>query len=369
MLSIAMITYVYSSTHSAIYTSLVTALFYLPVLFFSPLFGKVVDTRNRKDLLLGSLVAEAVLCTMLFLSIYSDLYTIPVSFISVFAISSFGTLVSISRGSIIPLTVSREQLTVANSLQQMTTQLTSIVGYLFGGALLLLLHTAGILLLILILFLLSSVMISLIRISSPVAEGGRGIIEGLKYVFRNKLFSELTIVLAVLNFTASAMLLLPVIMSYDIYHSGSTGYAAILVSVSAGNIAGSYLSTRFNLRRRTGLAILGANLLDALLLFLFSGTSMLAAGVPIAAVIGIGEGAGAVSFISLIQTRTPAERLGSVLGSMSTVLMAGVSLSMISSGFLVSQFGVRNVYIIFSILLLIVSLAGMGMKELRRASY
>jgi len=370
MLSITMITFIYSITHSPVLTGLMTAVFYIPVFLFSPFFGSVADNNDRKKLLFTSLIAEFALCTALYLSVSLNFFVLPASYISVFLISTFGVLVSISRGSLIPLTVSREELTVANSLQQTTTQLTMIFGNLLGGFLFVILRTPGILLLILIAFLISAAVISSMKVQSPKATGGkRRSLDGLKYVFRKRLFAELTVILSILNFTAAAMLFLPVLMSYNVFHTGKEGFAWILVALGAGTISGNFLCTKINARKRTGLLIISANLFDALLYFLFAQNSIFYLALPIAAAVGLVEGTAMVPFVSLVQSKTPAERLGSVLGGMNMVLLGGGSLSMISSGFLVSVFGVRNVYIIFAALLLAISLVGLGMKELRQAAY
>ncbi len=145
LLSIAMLWFVYGVlTHNVMYAGLIAAAYYAPTFLFAPVFGKIADGYNRKKVMIAATLSEMTFAILLYLSITFDVFVLQTSFIAVFSIASFGFLVSISRSSSIPLTVPKDELTAANSLQQATTQLTRIFGFLAGGALLLLLGIRGI---------------------------------------------------------------------------------------------------------------------------------------------------------------------------------------------------------------------------------
>ncbi|MEM3852610.1 MAG: MFS transporter, partial [Methanomassiliicoccales archaeon] len=343
--------------------------FYIPVFLFAPFFGRVIDNNDRKHLIIFASVMETCFGLLLYASLALHALVLPISFASVFGISTFGFLISTSRGSLIPLTVEKNEITTANSLQQLTTQSTMIFGYLLGGTLYFLLRTGGVVLLDIGAFIASASILSTLKVTSPAAERRRRSLDGVRYIFGNKLYAETTILLAISNFTAAGMTFLPLIMSYDVFHTGRLGYVAVLVTVGVGTMAGNYLCTRIDVRRRTGLLLITANLLDGFFYLFFGTSNRLPVDIVLAFLIGITEGVAAVPFIALLQSKIPAERLGSVLSAMSMFLLAGASASLLSSGFFVDLFGVRNVYIIFASLLLAVSLAGAAMKDLRGASY
>ena len=140
-------------------------------------------------------------------------------------------------------------------------------------------------------------------------------------------------------------------------------------AAAAGTVAGNYIVTKFNPGSRVGKILIISNTVDAFLyiLFAYSGNALLAVAVSV--VIGFVEGISIVPFVTLIQARTPNERLGSVLAALSLLLLGSASLSMMASGLLVDVMGVQGVYLFFALLMLVTCAAATNMKELRNASY
>jgi hypothetical protein len=267
--------------------------------------------------------------------------------------------------------VSKEELTSANSLQQSTTQFSRIFGYAAGGILLLLLgRTSGIVLLVVVTFIASAIAFSTMSFTSPVAEGkSRRSADGLKYIAGNRLFLEITAFLTIVNFTGAGMIFLPAFMSQDVFRTGETGYASIMVALALGTIAGNYLVTVIKVRGIVGKIMLLSIIANAALYVVFAYSGDLINALAVTLIIGLVEGISAVPFVSLLQARTPPDRMGSVLAGVSMLLLGGASLSMILSGELVTILGVRYVYLLFAALLAVITVVGFNMKELRKASY
>ena len=371
LLSIAMIWFVYGIlTHNPLYAGLITAFYYIPNFIFAPYFGRIVDTYSRKKVMIVATLMQFIFAIMLYASVALKFMILDFSFISVFAIATFGMLVSISRSSSIPLAVPREELTAANSLQQATTQLTRIFGYAAGGVLLLLVSIKGIIAIEIAIFLFSSLILSMMKIrSSPENNRRKSSLDGFRYIRNEKLFFEIVIFLSIVNFTGAGMTVLPAIMSRTVFSSGSSLFVSILVSLAIGTVAGNYAVTRFRIGLVAGKILIATNAIDALLYVLFAYSPSPLFATAAAAAIGFVEGISIVPFVTLIQAKTPNDRLGSVLAALSMLLLGSASLSMISSGFLVSLVGVKAVYILFAIVLVVMSAVGMNMKELRNASY
>ncbi len=371
LLSIAMLWFIYGVlTHNVLYAGLIAAAYYAPTFLFAPLFGKVADSYNRKHVMIAATLAEMAFAVLLYFSIALKLFVLQTSFIAVFSIASFGFLVSISRSSSIPLTVPKEELTAANSLQQATTQLTRIFGFLAGGVMLLAIGIRGIVLLEVALFIISAGMFVGMNLSEQKRDSRkRSGFDGLRYIRNNRLMMEASIFLSVVNFTGAGMIVLPAIMAKTVFRSGPGVFASILVFLAAGTVAGNYIVTKFNPGSKVGRILIISNTVDAFLyiLFAYSGSEFLA--VAISVVIGFVEGISIVPFVTLVQARTPNERLGSVLAALSLLLLGSASLSMLSSGFLVLLLGVQGVYLLFAVLMLAMCAAATNMRELRNASY
>jgi MFS family permease len=371
LLSVAMIWFVYGIlTHNPLYAGLITAFYYIPNFIFAPYFGKIVDTHSRKKVMITATLLQFAFAVMLYASVVLKFMVLDFSFISVFAIATFGMLVSISRSSSIPLAVPKEALTAANSLQQATTQLTRVLGYAAGGVLLLLISIKGIIAIEIVIFLISSLILSMMKIrNNPESSRRKSGLDGFRYIRNERLFFEIVVFLSIVNFTGAGMTVLPAIMSRTVFRSGSSLFVSILVALAIGTIAGNYIVTRFRVGLIAGKILIAANLIDALLyvLFAYSPTPLFATAA--AAGIGFVEGISIVPFVTLIQAKTPNDRLGGVLAALSMILLGSASLSMISSGFLVSLVGVRTVYILFALVMVIMSVVAINMKELRNASY
>lgn len=370
LLSVAMIAFAYTLTGSSLYAGLVAAAFYIPIFLFAPLFGSIVDNNDRKRLMVVASLLQALFGLILYFSLAEGFMVIALTFISVFLISTFGLVVSISRTSSIPLTVAREELTSANSLQQTTSQFSRIFGYAAGGVLFVLLgQTQGIVLLVVGTSFISAAFFATMKFDSPVAEGkSRKSLDGLKYVRKDSLFFEITVFLTIVNFTGAGMILLPEFMSNDIFHTGSAGYALILVVLAIGTILGNYIVTMFRARQMVGKIMIASILANAVLYILFAFSSFYVA-LGFTFVIGIVEGISSVPFIALLQARTPADWMGSVIAAVSMLLLGGASASMLISGGLVAILGVQMVYVLFALLLFAIAAAGFAMKELREAAY
>lgn len=370
LLSVAMIAFAYTLTGSSLYAGLVAAAFYIPIFLFAPLFGSIVDNNDRKRLMVVASLLQALFGLILYFSLAEGFMVIALTFISVFLISTFGLVVSISRTSSIPLTVAREELTSANSLQQTTSQFSRIFGYAAGGVLFVLLgQTQGIVLLVVGTSFISAAFFATMKFDSPVAEGkSRKSLDGLKYVRKDSLFFEITVFLTIVNFTGAGMILLPEFMSNDIFHTGSAGYALILVVLAIGTILGNYIVTMFRARQMVGKIMIASILANAVLYILFAFSSFYVA-LGFTFVIGIVEGISSVPFIALLQARTPGDWMGSVIAAVSMLLLGGASASMLISGGLVAILGVQMVYVLFALLLFAIAAAGFAMKELREAAY
>ncbi len=371
LLSAAMIAFVFTLTGSGFDTGLITAAFYVPIFLFAPYFGRIVDNNDRKKLMILATLLEVVSGLALYFSILMGTAVLPMAFVCVFAISTFGLLVSVCRSSVIPVLVSENELATANSLQQTTSQLSRIFGYALGLAgFVLIRDTAGIVLVVVAAFLASVLFFAFMRFVSPIAHGrSRRSADGLKYIAGNRLFLEISIFLTVANFTGAGMIFLPAIMSNDILGAGNAGFALILVALAAGTIAGNYVVTLVKVRRIVGKIMILSIAANAALYVAFAFSAYISYAIAVTFIIGIVEGISSVPFIALLQAKTPPERMGSVLAGMSMLLLGGGSVSMVLSGGLVETLGVQRVYIIFAILLAAVAALGSTVKGLREASY
>lgn len=167
--------------------------------------------------------------------------------------------------------------------------------------------------------------------------------------------------LAALSAGATSALL--VVLATDSLRLDAGGYGFMLAAIGVGAVVGPVLVNRAIRGRPTPAHVFGPFLLRGVVDIVLATV----AAVPVALVAlvayGVGTSAGAVTFTSFLQLRTPAAARGRVLAGFDLLWQLGRLVSLIIGGLAADQFGVRAVYAIGGVLL--IAAAAVGWRGLR----
>lgn len=187
---------------------------FLPYLLFGLPIGAVVDRMDRKRIMVLSDLAQTLVIASIPL-LYA-LGMLPVAWIYAagFISSVLWIFFNTAEFSAVPSLVKRDDLTAANSYLQGSYSAATVAGPLAAGVIVALFPISTVFVLDSITFLLSALLVS--RVRTRFERDGddkqdRGVLDGLRFVWRNPLLRALCLVMAVANcigYTVYAQLVL-----------------------------------------------------------------------------------------------------------------------------------------------------------------
>lgn len=248
---------VFKLTGSATNLALTTAAEFVPYLLFGLLLGAVVDRFDRKRLMLGSDIAQALVIAVIPVLAIGGLLRVEDIYAVTFVQSTLGIIFNCGEFAAIPSLVGERELVTANARIMATNNVGQILGPALAGALVAFVPVADLLFVDAGSFLVSSGCLALIRCSfNATAPAGRpagsairallaDVREGLAYVWSNPVLRSISIMMALINFvatTANSQLVLFARRALDatnpeigfLYAAGAVGIVA--VSLVAGPI-------------------------------------------------------------------------------------------------------------------------------------
>ena len=128
-------------THSGFILSLYSLCLLVPIIITGPVAGVYVDRINRKLIIAGSDLICGILFLLLCLLTFFNVFPLPSLFIITILISFFFSFFNPAVNAVLPSIVHDDDLLRANSITQMTTQLSFVIGAAVSG---LLYHKIGI---------------------------------------------------------------------------------------------------------------------------------------------------------------------------------------------------------------------------------
>lgn len=241
--------------------------------------------------------------------------------------------------SLIPLLVSKEQLTRANSLIQTTQQFSVVVGPILAGWILVYGSYEGLFACCSLILLAGSFILFFIRESPLQQKGDRKpplaeMKEGFGYIRRSSFLFTALFISAILNFFYTGPLVMGIpIVAKEVLKGTAVDLSILESSYAGGMVLGSLMMLVLNLRKRRGLFILSLFSLSGLLLCLFSQTALLWQGALILLFIGAFNTGMNIPFASLVQEITDPDKMGRVMSfiAFSSLGLMPVSYSLLSA--------------------------------------
>ena len=276
---------VYKLTGSATNLALTTAAEFVPYLLFGLLLGAVVDRFDRKRLMLGSDIAQAIVIAMIPVLATAGLLRVADIYAVTFVQSTLGIIFDCGEFAAIPSLVGEQELVTANARIMATNNAGQILGPGLAGALVAFVPVADLLFVDAGSFLLSSGCLALIRCSfnaarpagRPAGSAIRALLadvrEGLAYVWSNPLLRSISIMMALINLVATTANSQLVLLARRALHATNSETGFLYAAGAAGIVAISLAAGP--IRRRVSFAVTA---LGALVLAGLTMTAMALAG-------------------------------------------------------------------------------------------
>jgi len=375
MQSFALSLYVLSVTQSGGKFASVLAISVVPRLILGPVAGVFVDRLDRKKIIVYLNLLSGITATACYiLSITSGLQLLHI-YIAVTVLSLISSLFNPAVNTVIPSIMKKEELVDANSLSSMVMTTSSIVSPMLAGALYGLLGLPVILLLNAISFFIAS--FTEIFMELPQSERKiskftatvfkKDFVEGVTYIFDQKLLKKILICAFIVNFTFSPMMsvgfayLAKVVLKVSDIQFGMQ-QTIFVVGALIGPFTASKISKKQELSK---IFYMGIFLLGGLIAFVALDTSryfidllagntipfvaMVVTGALIMAVTGIIN----ISISTMVQKETPLELYGRVNSVQTMAAMSAAPLGQMLFGILFDSVPSYIVVLITSVSLVI----------------
>jgi len=224
----------------------------LPLLLVGLFAGAAADQLNRKRLMIWSDIGRAVLVMTIPILLWTDNFNYWVIVFATFGVSLLSLFFRPAMKASIPNIVGRSHLLTANSLNEISLQIATIVGHTLGG---LVVATSGgttAFALNSLTFLISALAISLARIpGTKIQESKRkvelkmillGIPEGFRFIFAFPLLLSLVSAMLLLNFFAGpTQVLANAQVAENWTDTGAVGLGLLMSAMSGGAMVGAFV--------------------------------------------------------------------------------------------------------------------------------
>lgn len=357
--TIALVLLVYDLTGSGVGVSAVVIAEILPVLLLAPLAGTLVDRLPRVPVMVGADMLRAVLATSL---IFVDNNVSAIYLIA--AVLSVGAvLFNPAANSALPTLVAEDELVAANSGIWTAAVLSQIALAPLGGALYAAagpdlafgLNAAS--------FAISALLLSGLHLpSAPPSTERRGwmrdALDGARVLMSDRLLRALGIgqLLAALSAGATSALL--VVLAREHLDLASSSYGLLLGSIGIGATLGPLLLTHWIKDPRRPIFVFGPYAVRGLVDLVLAVTTALPLAMAVLVAYGLGTSTGAVTFMSLLQSHVAPEIRGRIFASFDLIWQLGRLLSILGGGLLADAFGIRAVFYVGGMLLILAAVIG-----------
>ena len=314
---------VYRLTGSAALLGLAAFAALAPILVVGPLAGAWIDRHDRRRLLMQVqvllFIQACVLASLTWLGLIGPTLIILMS-LSLGILNAFDT--PLRQSLIPPMVGGREDLPNALALNAMLFNLGRFVGPPIAGLMLGFMSEAACFLLNAFSYLALLWGVAVMRLPANAKSGGSvGHIfkEGVRYALDTWPIRTLLIVLALLNFTASAYAVLLPVFAREVFHGDARTLGLLWGAAGCGAFAATLvLATRSSVRGGLNLAVFCV-VLAALALFVFPLTANLAIALPALAALGFGISGANVGINTVMQTIAPDRLRGRVVSFFSSI--------------------------------------------------
>jgi MFS family permease len=342
MLFVAVGWQVYDLTNSALDLGLVGLLLFIPSVPGTLLVGHVADHYDRRWVIRLAQIGKAICAGVLMVGSVTGTLSVYVIFSTVLAIGFCRAFDTPTLNTLVPGIVPKEMISRAVAGGSMANQVATISGPALGG----ILYIFGpevVYGLCFLAFITASILVGFIRLSYPPREKKPITLEtvfaGFTYLRQNRIiFGAISLDLCVIML-GGVIALLPV-YARDILQTGPWGLGLLRSAPAVGALIATIFLTRATLRRNSGKLIVCALCIYGFSVLVFGISNWLPLSFAALMVYGAMDTLNAVIRQSMIQSRTPNDKLGRVMSVSSMFTSSASTLGQFESGVMATIFGV-----------------------------
>ncbi|WP_430787797.1 MFS transporter [Virgibacillus flavescens] len=303
--------------------------------------GIIADRFNKRTVLFISDASRALLILILIFLVWSDTVTSYhlIGLAALFGISDAFSYPALN--ALTPTILEEEQLQRGNSLIQMTTQISPILGPALGGSMIAFLGFEGVFSVAFVMLLLSSLAVLLISLPKDETEVDRptpleDLKEGFRYAKKNELVISIVTVGFFINFFFSGPLSIgiPIIVK-DIFNGNALGLATLEISMGIGALLGAVLLATIKLKK-PGIALIGSLIILGLLFACTGLSAYLYLTAALVATMAFLTQLINIPLITMLQQTTEKKMLGRMMSFLMTVSTGLIPVSYLVTSFLLA---------------------------------
>ncbi len=230
-------------THSGTMLGLITALQFLPILFFGPLGGVVADRFPKQKILFATQAASGILALILGVLVLTQTVQLWMVGVLAFGLGLINMIDNPTRQTFIPEMVEDDKMTNAVTLNSWEINVTRVIGPTIAGILAATIGLAACFLFNGISYIAVLVVLYLMDIKklhpAPITEKKSGQLrEGFSYVAASPVLRNTLIMLALVGtLTYEFSIILP-IFAQSTFHNLAAGYAGLTAAMGLGAVVG-----------------------------------------------------------------------------------------------------------------------------------
>jgi MFS family permease len=332
-----------------------------PVLVLAPLAGAVIDRLPRVRVLIAADLWRMALAGLLPLV---DQHLAAVYAVA-FGLAAGGVFFNPAANSLLPGIVDEEELVAANAGLWSAAVISQIALAPLAGALVAAVGVAAAFLVNAASFAASALLLAGLRLPGRPAPTTAGwwlarIGEGARLLVRDRLLRLLALVQLLAALSAGATSALLVVLAGRHLGVGPGGFGLLLAAIGIGATLGPLLLARLVSNPRRPGMVFGPLLLRGLVDLVLASTRSLAVAMGALAVYGVGTSTGMVTYNALLQAEVAPEVRGRVFAGFDLLWQAGRLASLVLGGVAADALGIRAVYYLAGLLLLVAGVIGFG---------
>jgi MFS family permease len=314
----ALLGYVFSATHSAVWVGAATICRLLPYVLLGPLGGAVADRYPRRTVLIVGSLLRLVLMLVLAAVVGGDG---PIALVIglVALASAAGSAERPAALALMPRLVGEARLGPANALLHTVQDLAIVVGPAIGAGLLAVTSATVAFIVNAGTFAVSALLVSTLgRHKAAAAAAGRGaaasVAAGLRTARTTRFVIPLFVLVAMVEFTYGAQTVQLVVYADRSLDLGTGGYGLLLAASGAGGLLSAFFNGQLATARRLTVVVVGAATVACASQLVYAASDVLV----LALIVTVAGGAGLVCCEVVSETVlarvTPGQTLGRIAG-------------------------------------------------------
>lgn len=372
---VGVISIIYSLTESATASAFVPFTITFSMFISSILTPLLIGKFNLNYLLVGSQIGKTVLLfgLGLFFAIDMNSSNFTIIFIVIALIAFLDGCANPIRQTLIPHYVEEDSLVKANGLAETITQSIQIGSWFFGSMLLIIFTPAQLIWLVTGLFVLSSIILSLMKKVMHKEEKHENkwslLTQGWQTISRTPVLKTVARMDFFETFAGSVWIAAILLVFVEqALNAQQYWWGFINSSFFIGLVLGSLFCIKFShfVDHNRNVFIFTGAFLTCISTILFGLTTIPVLALVLSAAVGIFGQLKNIPQQTIIQTSVPKEKLATVYTSLGTIGTGTFGIASLIMGILSDYFGVRSIFILSGVLLAVVSIMALKNKDLFR---